>query len=135
MSVVSSRYARAFVDVIFDTHLDSNRALQELRAIEATAQTSQDLRRVWETPAIPAEQKRKVLDAIVSREGISRPVRNFIAVLIDHRRITLLSEVIRDFEVELDKRLGFSEAEIISARDLSERERHALETQVEQVTG
>lgn len=135
MSVVTGRYARAFVDVVLETHLDANKTQQELRAIANAAHISADLRRVWESPAIPAERKRGILDAIVARERISRPVRNFIAVLIDHRRITLLDQVIRDFEVELDKRLGFSEAEIISARDLSERERRALEGQVEQLTG
>ena len=123
MSVVSSRYARAFVDVVLESHLDANKTLQELHAIAAAAQTSLDLRRVWESPAIPAEQKRSILDAIVKREGISRPVRNFIAVLIDHRRITMLDQMIRDFELELYTRLGFSEADIISARDLSEPER------------
>lgn len=135
MSVISGRYARAFVDVVLEAHLDANRALQELHAIEAAAQTSLDLRRVWESPAIPAEQKRGILDAIVAREGISRPVRNFIAVLIDHRRITLLSQVIRDFELELYARLGFSEADIVSARDLSEPERRSLENRVQNLTG
>lgn len=135
MSVVSGRYARAFVDVVLDTRLDATRALQELRAIENAAQSSLDLRRVWESPAIPAEQKRRILDAIVAREGISRPVRNFMAVLIDHRRITLLSQVIRDFEVEMNRRLGFSEADIISARELSEAERRGLESRVEKLTG
>jgi len=135
MSVVSSRYARAFVDVFLESHLDANKTLQELHAIAAAAQTSLDLRRVWESPAIPAEQKRSILDAIVKREGISRPVRNFIAVLIDHRRITMLDQMIRDFELELYTRLGFSEADIISARDLSEPERRALEGRLEKLTG
>ena len=48
---------------------------------------SADLRRVWENPAVPAEQKRKLLDAIVQRDGIEKQVRNLIAVLIDHRRV------------------------------------------------
>jgi F-type H+-transporting ATPase subunit delta len=135
MSVVSSRYARAFVDVVLESHLDANKTLQELHNIAAAAQDSVDLRRVWESPAIPAEQKRSILDAIVAREGMSRPVRNFIAVLIDHRRINLLNQVIRDFELELYSRLGFSEADIISARDLNEPERRALESRVEKLTG
>ena len=135
MSVVTSRYARAFVDIVIDGHLDANRVLQELAAISAIARESEDLRRVWESPAIPAEQKRRLLDAIVAKQGISRPVRNFIAVLIDHRRIIMMEQVLKDFEHELDNRLGFAEAEISSARDLSDSERHALEAQVEKLTG
>jgi F-type H+-transporting ATPase subunit delta len=36
---------------------------------------------------------------------------------------------------ELDARLGFAEAQITSARDLSDAERRALEGQVEKLTG
>jgi F-type H+-transporting ATPase subunit delta len=135
MSVVTSRYARAFVDVVIDAHLDANRVLQELDAISAIARESEQLRKVWESPAIPADQKRRLLDAVVAKQGISRPVRNFIAVLIDHRRIIMLEQVLKDFQHELDNRLGFAEAEISSARELSDSERRALEGQVEKLTG
>jgi F-type H+-transporting ATPase subunit delta len=134
MSAVT-RYARAFVDVVMGDRLDANRTLQELRTITATNQSSSDLRKVWESPAIPAQQKRGLLDAIVAKEKISRQVRNFIAVLIDNRRIALLNEVLADFEKELNSRLGFAEAQITSARELSDAERRALESQVEKLVG
>ena len=76
------------------------------------------MREVWEAPSIPAEQKRALLDAIVARDGLSRPVRNFVAVLIDHRRIKFLDPIVKEFEQELNRRLGFVEAQIISAREL-----------------
>jgi len=135
MSVVSSRYARAFVDVVMADRLDVNQTLEELRTITETNQSSPELRKVWQSPAIDGEQKRGLLDAIVKREGISRPVRNFVAVLIDHRRIALLEEVVQDCEKELNRRLGFAEAHITSARELSSAERRALESQVEKLTG
>lgn len=135
MSALTSRYARAFVDVVIGDRLDANRTLHDLQTIASTSQTSPELRKVWESPAIPAQQKRGLLDAIVKREGISRQVRNFIAVLIDHRRIALLEDVVKDFEKELNNRLGFAEAQITSARDLSDRERRDLEAQVEKLIG
>lgn len=135
MSALTSRYARAFADIVLQDRLDTNQTLQELQTIAAIAQGSLELRRVWESPAIAAEQKRALLDAIVRREAISRRARNFIAVLIDHRRINLLDQVIKDFDQELHQRLGFAEAEIMSARDLSDSERRALELHVEKLTG
>jgi F-type H+-transporting ATPase subunit delta len=135
MSAVTSRYARAFVDVIVGGKLDAARTLQQLQAMVSANESSAELRKVWESPAIPAEQKRHLLDAIVQQEGISRPVRNFIAVLIDHRRIGLINEIAKDFEKELNSRLGFAEAQITSARELSPAERRALESQVEKLIG
>lgn len=135
MSALTSRYARAFVDVVMGDRLDGNRTLQELQTIASTSRGSAELRKIWESPAIPAEQKRRLLDAIAAREALSRPVRNFVAVLIDHHRISQLDEVVKDFERELNGRLGFAEAQITSARELSDAERSALEQQVKKLIG
>jgi len=135
MASVASTYARAFADVVLGAHLDGNRALDELRAIAALLAESSDLRRVWENPAIPAEQKRGLLDAITQRDGISKHVRNLVAVLIDHRRIHFLEPVIRQLEKELDARMGFAEAEIITSRDLGDAEKREVEARVEKLTG
>ena len=135
MASVASTYARAFADVVLGAHLDANRALAELRAIASLLNQSSELRRVWENPAIPADQKRRVLDAIVARDGISKQVRNLVAVLIDHRRVHFLEPVIRQLEKELDARLGFAEADITSARELGDAEKREFETQVQKLTG
>jgi F-type H+-transporting ATPase subunit delta len=135
MATVTSTYARAFADAVLGSRLDAARTLREAQSLAALVASSKPLRDVWETPSILAEQKRAVLDAIVAREGISRPVRNFIAVLIDHRRIHFLDPIVKQFEQELNQRMGFAEAEITSARELSDTERRALEAQVQKLTG
>jgi len=135
MASVTSTYARAFADAVFHSRLDPAATLRETHSLAALVAASQTLRDVWETPSIPAEQKRAVLDAIVAREEISRPVRNFIAVLIDHRRIHFLEPIVRQFELELNQRMGFAEAEITSARELTAAEKKALEAEIEKLTG
>src|SRR5437763_5897564 len=120
MASVPSTYARAFADVVFSAHLDAARAVGGLRQIAELLEESADLRRVWENPAVAAEQKRKLLDAIVQREGIDKEVRNLVAVLIDHRRLPLLPRIVEQFEKELDARMGFADAQISSARELDD---------------
>ena len=135
MASVASTYARAFADVVLGAHLDVGRATAELHAIASLLNESSELRRVWENPAIPADQKRRVLDAIAERDGISKQVRNLVAVLIDHRRVHFLEPIIRQLEKELDARLGFAEADITSARELDEAEKREFEAQVGNLTG
>jgi F-type H+-transporting ATPase subunit delta len=135
MASVTSTYARAFADAVFDMRLDPAKTLREAQALAQLVGESKELREVWETPSITPQQKRAVLDAIVARENISRTVRNFVAVLIDHRRTNFLNDIVKQFDLELDRRLGFAEAEITSARDLSDPERRALEVQVQKLTG
>jgi F-type H+-transporting ATPase subunit delta len=135
MATVTNTYARAFADVVFADHLDPATILAEAESLAALVAGSRDLREVWHTPSIPAEQKRAVLDAIAARQPISRPVRNFMAVLIDHHRVDFLGAIVKQFGQELNQRLGFTEAAITSARALSEPERQSLEAVVEKLTG
>jgi|SRR5215467_1612311 len=135
MASVASTYARAFADVVFDAHLDVSRAIGGLRQMAALFNESSELRRVWENPAVPADQKRKLLDVIVERAGIERPVRNLVAVLIDHRRLPLLTRIVEQLEKELDARLGFAQAQISSARELGDAEKRTLESQIAKTTG
>jgi F-type H+-transporting ATPase subunit delta len=135
MASVTSTYARAFADVVFDQHLDPAKTLQEAHSLAQLAAGSLELREVWEAPSIPAEQKRALLDAIVGRAGFSRPVRNFVAVLMDHGRIKFLDPIVEEFSHELNRRMGFVEAQITSARELGESERSTLEAQVAKLTG
>jgi F-type H+-transporting ATPase subunit delta len=135
MASVTSVYARAFADVVMRSRLDANRTLEQLRALGGLLRAHADLRRVWESPAIAAEQKRGILDAIAKREGLLPQVRNFVAVLIDHRRMHFFDAMVGQLGHELDARLGFAEAQITSSRDLSEPEKRTLEAQVEKLTG
>jgi len=135
MASVASTYARAFADVVLEAHLDVQRATGGLRRIAGLLAESTELRRVWENPAVPAEQKRNLLDAIVHRDGIEKHVRNLVAVLIDHRRVQFLERITEQLEKELDARLGFAEARVTSARELGDAEKRALEAQIEKATG
>jgi len=135
MASVTNTYARAFADVVFAGRLDADRTLREAQSMAELVASNKTLREVWETPSIAAERKRAVLDAIVAREGISRPVRNFMAVLIDHRRVAFLGPIVKQFEQELYARMGFAEAEITSARALGDDERRGLESEVAKLTG
>jgi F-type H+-transporting ATPase subunit delta len=135
MASVVSSYARAFADVVIDLKLDPDQVRSELRSITDLLEQSLDLQRVWDNPAIPHDQKLKVLDALAQRASLVTAVRNFMAVIIEHRRMRLLPQIARQFETEMNDRLGFIDAEITSSRELSPQERQALEQQVARMTG
>ncbi|MGA3105170.1 MAG: ATP synthase F1 subunit delta [Terriglobales bacterium] len=137
MASVVGTYARAFADVVMapKNQLDPARALQELQAVEALLQESAQLRRVLENPSIPGERKRAVIQALSARMGTTTQVRNFVSVLIDHRRLPLLSDILKQLEEELDERQGFTEAQVSSARQLSDAEKKMLEAEIIRLTG
>jgi len=146
MASVVGTYARAFADVVLsgaaaggtrtgEGRLDSARALEELHSIEALLEESDALRRVLENPAIPADRKRVVLDAIAAKIGTARQVRNFVAVLTDHRRLPLFGAILKHLEQELNDRQGFAEADVTTARQLTQPEKQMLEAEIARLIG
>lgn len=87
------------------------------------------------TPSVPANRKKAVIGRIAAVLGIARVPRNFLYVLVDHRRMTSLRAIIGQFEQAVDEHLGFTRADVISAGPLSDAQRAALSAQLERLTG
>nr|Q02BU4.1 RecName: Full=ATP synthase subunit delta; AltName: Full=ATP synthase F(1) sector subunit delta; AltName: Full=F-type ATPase subunit delta; Short=F-ATPase subunit delta [Candidatus Solibacter usitatus Ellin6076] len=137
LSAVATRYANALADVVSpgSSPIRPEAALEELRAFEAALKSSVELHNALTSPSVPVGRKRAVVGRISDTLKISPIVRNFLFVLVDHRRIASLTEILHSFELIMDERLGFARAEISSARELTEPQRTALSAQLAQLTG
>jgi F-type H+-transporting ATPase subunit delta len=135
MASFVSIYARALNDVVVARKLDANRISTDFEAISTMLAENEQLRIVWESPAVPAEQKLKVLDAIAGRLALLPEIRNFVAVLITKRRIHAFKEIAKEAMHHINNALGIADAEIVSARELSADEKRKVEAQVAAATG
>ena len=135
MAAFASRYARAFADVVSAQRVEPNQAVAQLNDFVVLVDGSPELKSVWENPGVPTDQKVRLLDALVQRQGTGKYVRNFVAVLIQHNRIGAIKEITEQFITEMDTRMGYAQAEIVSARALTTDERRQLESQVGQLLG
>lgn len=136
-SAVASRYANALADVVArpGTAADPQQVAALLRQFAGLIASSPDLHNALVTPAVPASRKRAAAGRIADRLGLPRVARNFLFVLIDHRRIAELREIVEAFEVVLDERLGYARADISTAAELGEGQRATLVAQFERLTG
>src|SRR5215469_5329235 len=126
MAAFASRYARAFLEVVTSTHLDADAIDRQLADFEATWDDSRELQLFFENPAIPAIRKVAFLDKLNARLAMPKELRNLLAVLINHDRIGHLHEVAKSYRVQMQEQLGIRQAEITTARDLTDEERKAL---------
>jgi F-type H+-transporting ATPase subunit delta len=101
----------------------------------ATLHESVDLRQALFNPALPADVRVRVIDALAPRLRLSREVRNFLAVLLRHDRMSAIGEIVAEYRAEMDRRQGISEVEVISARRLDADERSQMEQQVARLAG
>ncbi|HUA63140.1 MAG TPA: ATP synthase F1 subunit delta [Verrucomicrobiae bacterium] len=136
LSAVATRYAHALADVVTagDSPLRAEDAISQLRAFEAVMGSSTELRNALLTPAVPAARKRAVVGRIGSLLHLAQITRNFLYVLVDHRRIASLPEIIHSFELAVDERLGFARAEISTAKKLTEDQQTELRVRLEMVS-
>lgn len=140
VSVVATRYARALVDVVAEpgSKTDSAAALSQLRAFEELIASSPDLRNVLLSPAVAPARKRAIVTRIIeshldSALQPSKVVRNFIFVVIDHRRVAEFSSIVIAFEELLDERLGVVRADVFTARPLDAGQQGAMEAEISRV--
>jgi F-type H+-transporting ATPase subunit delta len=136
-SAVAARYARALADAVLapGSGLEPVQAVAQLTAVEALMQESSELRHALSSPAVRPPNKRRVIDDLAGRSGLSRLIRNFLFVLVDHHRFAVLPDIREAFETEIDQRLGFVRAEVASAQSLDGEQTRAIEAGLTTLTG
>ena len=136
-SIAGSRYARALVDVVLapGSGLKPEDATAQLKIVEEWIKGSPDLRSIFITPAVPTSRKRAVLTKLAAEAGLAPMIRNFLCVILDHRRIAQLTEIRQAFETILDEQTGFVSAQVTSATGLDDQQWRAIETELARMTG
>jgi F-type H+-transporting ATPase subunit delta len=134
-TTVVNRYASALADVItgLTSNVKAEQAVEQLRSFEALLHGSQELRAALTSPAVPTARKKAVVTRLSDTLGLSRIVRNFVMLLIDHRRIAGLKDIVEAFEVQVDDRLGFTRALVTSAQPLNQRQEQELAAELSQI--
>ena len=132
----ASRYAKALADLTTQpsSPVDPQQLISELRVFEQAYNASTDLRAILTTPAVPPARKRAAIQAIGERISLSRIARNFLCVLIDHRRTSAIGEIVGLFENLLDERVGVVRAEVRTAVALGEPDRVSLVERLSSLT-
>jgi F-type H+-transporting ATPase subunit delta len=135
MAAIDLRYARALAAVISDQKLDVVATQGQLNDFADTLEASAELREVLENPSIPEAQKLKVLDAIAAKAGMTRTVRNFLAVITHHQRLHEMRAMVESFAKIVDEQGSVAEASVVSAFTLDAGSRKLLEDKIGTMTG
>jgi F-type H+-transporting ATPase subunit delta len=137
LSAIASRYARALVEVAAapGSASDPVAILAQLRAVGEAIAGSPELRTALLSPAVPPGRKRAIVQRVLKPLGLDAQARNFLYVVIDHRRVADLPAIVDAFEALLDERLGFVRADVLSARDLDAAQQAGLATEISRMTG
>jgi len=130
----SLQYANALADIALQQGA-ADPVLKQLAELNATLSGSAELRNFLESPAVSRTDKHAVVEKIATRLGSSKILRNFLFVVVDHRRTAALPEMIESFQQVIRQRQGLAEAQVASATPLSDAQKSNLLQTLERKTG
>src|SRR5579875_1845338 len=128
-NALATHYASALTDAVFapGSGLPPQQAVEQFESVASLISGSQELERALLSPAVLKTRKEAILSKIAGEIGLHRLIRNFLLVVVSHRRTRELRAMFREFKVLVDRRLGWIPAEIASAHQLSKEQKEEIE--------
>jgi F-type H+-transporting ATPase subunit delta len=134
IQTVARRYANALVDVV--TKNNEIAVVQpELEQFGRIMSESPQLGEVFRNPAVPYDQKSRLLESLIARTKPTKTTANFLRILLKNARLGDLTAINERFAAVLEERAGLVSAEVITAQPLAPAQQSALQTRLQQVTG
>jgi F-type H+-transporting ATPase subunit delta len=130
----SHQYANALADIALQQGA-AEPVLKQLADIGAAYQESAELRNFFSSPAVSREAKHGVVEKLVARLGASKILRNFLFIVIDHRRTQAIPEIVTAFQEVIQQRQGLAQARVLSATPLNDQQKAGLVQTLERLTG
>jgi F-type H+-transporting ATPase subunit delta len=126
---VAAEAAERYAQAAFDLALEADalaRLESDFATLDAAWRESADLRAVAGSPLIDPEEKARAFVAVAAKLGLSELARNLVGVAARNRRAAELPQIARAFRRRLALHRGARQAEIISAKPLTDAEREDI---------
>ena len=131
---VAGRYATALFEIAEESGaLDQvEGALGQMKDALAA---SPELAQLIKSPIVSREDQGNAMAAVCNAMGVGAPVSSAIGLMASNRRLFALPEVISGFNELLAKKRGVENAEVTSAKPLTDAQRSALEAAIKDKVG
>lgn len=131
---LSRRYARAVID-LGQAAGNLDRMGADLRTLAKAMKDSAELQSALTSPAIRRADRRRILDALLTRIGAQPHTKNLVYLLLDSERLGSLEGISREVDAMIQARSGRVSAEIISAKPLDPAQVSQITASLEQLSG
>jgi F-type H+-transporting ATPase subunit delta len=132
VSKVAEPYAQALMSLAQANNLTENFG-EEIVALLSLLENSPELLAFLESPVVNATDKKGVLERILGGKSNSL-FKNFLLLLVDRRRIFFLTAICEQYLTLLREINNTVLAELVSAKELNEQQKQAVEEKVKVLT-
>jgi F-type H+-transporting ATPase subunit delta len=131
---LARRYAKAIHEIgLGQGNLDKIGA--DLRTLAGAMKTSAELVSVLTNPAIRRNDRKKVVEALLTKVGAQPASRSLLLLLLDGERLSSLPGISREVDAMIEARAGRISAEVSSAQPLSAAQVSQLTATLEKLSG
>jgi F-type H+-transporting ATPase subunit delta len=134
MRASAARYARALLDVTISEG-DPQQAERELAAFVDLLKQHRDLGAALTNPAVPAANKRAVIDQVLATMKPSGPIAKTLLLLADRDRLSILPDLLDIYRDRLLAHQQVVRAEVTTATPLAEDRAADLQRRLTALTG
>ena len=130
---VSKNYAQALIELM-NTIQEQESVLNELMVIDESISKVSQAKDVFETPVISKDTKKELIKKLFQGK-INQKLLNFLFILVDNQRFSILSSIKEHFQKLVNKSKGITFAEVSSACELDKNAMDNLKKHLEQLLG
>ncbi len=134
LQTVARRYASALADVVIERK-EEREVQQEIDQWASMIEANPELKEVFANPTIAYDQKRKVLEELISRTRVRPTTASFLRVLLRNQRLSQLRDVAERFAQVLDERGGVVSASVTTAKPIPEDMKNQVRETLMAATG
>jgi F-type H+-transporting ATPase subunit delta len=126
---LATHYAQALAEAVFApaSGITPEAASEQLKAASDVIETSKDLHLALLSPAVKRDRKQAIVSKLADRLDLHRLIKNFLLVIVSHRRTHELERMQQSFDRIVDERTGWIPAAITSAHELNAEQREHIE--------
>ncbi len=134
ISNIAKRYARAFFEIAEEEKM-LEKYYDELRQFSSVVSQNQSLKEFLANPIFEQDNKKQVLEQIISRMKLSPMTVNFLKLLIDKRRMDVLADIESCYRQMMDEALKKLRVTVKTAFPLSADMLNYVTSALERMTG
>jgi len=128
--VLVKKYTRGFVGAIEDQS-EFRKLEKELRKFADLMRDNESLRQALVAPFLNREKKEDIFSAVVRTARLSQKTSRFILLLLEHKRLGLLEDIVAFIEEAWDEKSGVLTFNVTSAFPVSGNQKKKLQTELE----
>jgi F-type H+-transporting ATPase subunit delta len=130
--------ARRYANALFDVARKAGRTSeieQDLRSFRDLVADNADLARVLDAPSVPPIKKRGLVDALVTRVGMTAEAGRLLVMLAERDRLALLGDVVDAYIQRGMELRRVMTAEVTTAEPMGESQRAAIAAALTKASG